>query len=426
MGYTFFTLLGTGQFEGNDSSGADVKYLKARYDFGNNVIIEDKILLNAVLRSHKWDIEKIVIVGTITSCWDALIDEQDRVGDCLDFWFELYTNCSCKTELNKKGISKEQSKRLETYLSNLYQIPVVLFAHEDQVDERTIADISHLYYSLYMERYAKTKVLLDITHGFRSMGTLLFQTFQLHSSELKNGDFELFYAEFHKGKISPIRNLTKYWEISELNRQLYSFQTSLRGEKLAVTLEPFWKEGAECIRLLSYVVRMDYVMQINKLVGKIKGACDRFKPIGKPDWVINLKDELFSMVKRLNKTMPYDKYVAFSKLLYEKGLLTQAVIALTAALETRVLYDCYGSEPETHVGSYDDWMNFGWNHLNCCLEGKAELKKKVSVLRDVRNAIAHAAQEKWNEMPKCESIDYLKLQDTVLEVFAVFDRVKRL
>ena len=421
--YTLITCLGTGQY---DEDGDCISYKETTYGFKNNKQIKDKILLNAIINSDCWDIKKMVIIGTVTSAWDALIPEELKGSD---LWASLYESCTNKKNQDRKGATIDLLQSLQSILIEHYKIDVELIAHTFEIDENTIENLSWIYYSIYSKVLPKTKILIDLTHGFRSMAILLFQAIQLHAKELCNNPVEIIYGELKREGVSPIRDLSSYWKISQINRQLYNFNSNLDGEELADSLEEYWPEGAQWIKHFSYIIKCDYLMQIDKLHNKLSVYLNTFNENDKPSWVIDLKKSLETFYKRLDKKYVYEKYFEFADFLNEKKLTVQAVIALTCALQTRVISDCFKSksrdELDKLIGDYAIWESIGFRNLQVLIDDDYNLKTSINDLRGLRNKIAHAAGEQWNAMPKIEDLKFDNYKKAVKEVFRRYDATNK-
>lgn len=338
MSYTLISLVGIGMYEDG--------YRQTNYIFPDGKNITTHIFLKALLEANYREISKIILVGTVTSGWDMLIDVDD------DLWV---TVCEAK---EKREISDELIKKVELYLSEKLNIPVVIKYHTDKIDNSSTPEIFDLYSSIIPE-INDENILFDITHSFRSMPVLLYQALQFSVSQnpkIKN--IEIVYGEYiEKEKLSYVRDLSSYWKYSQISDALYVFNQKLDGFRLADLIQDEWEAGSKAIRRLSEIVQTDFCLQIAEVASQIRKSIRKY-PENAPVWLGKVRDVL---LKILNVVGNEDKKMSeclfdFSKLLYERKLNVQAVICLQVAVETRI---CESENSEDKIGDYDWWQGNG-------------------------------------------------------------------
>ena len=396
MAYTLISSVGTGMY--NEKDG---KYKNTRYQFLNGHECETRIFLHALLTERYKDFEQIMLIGSYTSSWDVFIDETDD--SKLDLWMALKEECEPKEKTPAKGISEENRKQLETYLSERYHIPFTIAVHVPKIDEDTSQEIFDIYTRLVSTLKPDTRVLLDITHGFRSMPILLYQAIQFHSLA-RNADtifpVELVYGEYVPDqKISYVRNLSPYWDFYEYASCLRLFEEKLNAKPLAKKLFPYWEEGAKALERLSKIIECNYSLQIAEVMKQINNALkkdltDQF------EWIQKAKGIVAGIYQRLHKDTLPEMLYAYSQLLEEKGLITQAVIALQVCAETAIVQK-YASD--AYIGDYDWWKDYGRDLYKKLINGNRLYD--LYQLENLRNEIAHggARDKGTKQYPSPES-----------------------
>ncbi|MDR2143171.1 MAG: hypothetical protein LBP29_02245, partial [Treponema sp.] len=95
-GYTLITSLGTGMYQGG--------YEITIYQFPDEKKSEYRtsLFLEAIIRSNIWPIKKVILIGTRTTSWDALIPNRDS-DENAGLWQKILDECKNK----EKGISDE-------------------------------------------------------------------------------------------------------------------------------------------------------------------------------------------------------------------------------------------------------------------------------------------------------------------------------
>lgn len=116
-----------------------------------------------------------------------------------------------------------------------YNIQVKIFIHTDKIDFDTTEEIFKEYNTIipYVEK--DTDILFDITHGFRTMPILMYQTLQFAAR--KDNVFrnvELIYGEYIENeKISYVRDLSNYWYYARITDAISIFKSKLDGFDLS-------------------------------------------------------------------------------------------------------------------------------------------------------------------------------------------------
>ena len=367
MAYTLISSVGTGMYKEG--------YRKTIYCFASGEKIETHIFLDALLKNKYRDISKIILVGTVTSGWDMLIDIEDEL------WLKV-----CEAKENNT-INQSIISEMESYLSNKLDIPVVIKYHTDKIENETSEEIFNLYSSIIPE-ITDENILFDITHGFRSMPILLYQALQFSISQnpkIKN--VELVYGEYIESKKeSHVRDLSNYWRYSQISDALSVFRTKLDGYKLAELIEDEWLEGSKAIKRLSDIVQTNFSLQIIEVSKQIKNALKKY-PTNAPTWLEDVKLFLEEILNCVTSDFLYKSLKNYAEFLFERKLNVQAIITLQVAVET---YIAETNNCEDMIGNYDWWQRDGRTILN-------EIKKNdwknignpLTNLEGFRNQIAH-------------------------------------
>jgi CRISPR-associated Csx2 family protein len=380
-------------------------YEKTTYQFANGQTCETSLLLKAVLEAGPWQIRKIILVGTLTSSWDALIPGDGNAD--ADLWLTIKDEC--KTEA---GISEESRAKLEQKLPQWYNLPVVLKIHTAKLDAADAEQVFSVYSTIAEEIAPDTDILFDITHGFRSMPILIYQALQLDAINTPNRDINLIYGEYVDGKTrSIVRDLSKYWDFYEITLAKKLFDSRFDGALLAEKMRPLWESGAKCVERFSKIIECNYALQVPESLRQLKNALGKFDHANSPRWLIDVKNDLERIYKRLNVDedvrFPLGKTLRqYSKLLEEKGLITQAVIALQIAIETVVTEKCGASE---YIGDYQWWQDYGKIYFSSIRKKDNAMSASLKAVENLRNQIAHGGAKDRNtgEFPHITSLAML-------------------
>jgi CRISPR-associated DxTHG motif protein len=184
-----------------------------------------------------------------------------------------------------------------------YGIPFSVEFHTDKIDSDTASDVFDVYRTLTNSDKLdiKSDILFDITHGFRSMPILVYQALQFDFEKTGHRNIKIIYGEYKKDeKIAYVRDLSQYWELSIITRAKNLFSNKLDGKLLAEKIKPYWESGAKCLQHFSEIVECNFSLQIPEVLKQINNAVDEF-PQNLPKWIIDVKDELSAIYKKLNK-----------------------------------------------------------------------------------------------------------------------------
>lgn len=266
MKTTLISFIGTG-LQSKNGDG----YENTNYVFPVRKNITTNIFLKALLETRYRNFSKIVLVGTVTSGWDMLVEDDE------DLWLKV------REAKEKNLISGEIISEVEKHVSQKTGIPVIIKYHTDVIDDDTSQNIFDLYSSIVPE-INDENILFDITHSFRSMPILLYQALQFSVSQnpkIKN--VEIVYGEFKtEEKLSYVRDLSSYWKYSQISDALYVFNQKLDGFRLADLILDEWEAGSKAIRRFSEVVQTNFCLQIADVAAPapqfsktVSGKCSR-------------------------------------------------------------------------------------------------------------------------------------------------------
>jgi CRISPR-associated Csx2 family protein len=409
---TLVSFVGTGMFQ--PSSNGMGRYRETVYRFPDGTISKRvSLFVQALLDDMKGQITKVILIGTNTSSWDALVPEKE--GKNTELWVRLNDLC----EVGKKGIDTASTKELKTCLETYYGILFDILHHDDNLDESNIASVMQLYSSVITLIPPNSKLLLDITHGFRTMPLLLFQALQTYACEIVPELVTVVYGEYRQGeKESMVREFPELWKLSEIQRSVYTFKNTFDGEKLAESLDALQDESklGDWVRTFSQLVQMNYVMQIGQSIRQLHNLLGKETENSQYAWRNEVVHYLCGLEKQLQQTRLSDQLLAFGRILFDHGLTMQAVISLRVAVETRV-----AEVMKQGIGDYALWdkNGDGQGFLYDACQGKGNLWDTLEKLRKDRNLIAHAGGEKYKNPPVVQAIPFDVYVKAVEKLFSL-------
>lgn len=391
MASTLISIIGTGMFK------TDIEpYLKTEYIFKNGKSFTTRLFLQSLLECKYREINQIVLVGTRTSSWDALVDkDMDDRDETIELWDRLFDQCeTMDKKIPIKGISDENILDLQKYLTERFGIPVSVKVHTQNIDDESVLELFECYTSICAEVSKENDILFDITHGFRSMPILLYQSLQYAVSRNGNRKVELVYGELDLNNRSKgyVRNLNKYWELAELSDALNLFKSKLDGFKLAKLIEDVWPKGSKAIKAMSEIVQTNFSIQIVEVFKQIRNALKEY-PSDAPQWLEDVKKVLEDIVRIDDQKSTAKTLLKCSRILYEKKLNVQAVITLQTAVESAIV-EKYGND-SIEYGDYEWIQDMGKEKLNN-LKKSNNFGPGLKNLEHFRNQIAHGGAKNRN------------------------------
>lgn len=403
MSYTLISMVGTGMYKSDKNFEG---YLETDYTLGENMHFKSRLFMQALIECKYKDIDQLVLLGTDTSSWDALVDkDNDERDETIELWSDLFDQCESKERgVSPVGVSRENLDRLEKYLSERFGIAVAIKTHTQKIDGGTVEKLFNCYAGITSIVKKDNDILFDITHGFRSMPVLLYQSLQYSLSQDANRAVEIVYGELdmHDRSKGYARDLSGYWMYSELSIALNVFNSKLDGFKLAELVKQYWSAGSKAIKRFSEIVQTNFALQIIDVVKQIKNALEKY-PKDAPSWLENVKPTLNAVCNLVDEKSSAKTLRNYSQFLYNHNLNVQAVITLQVAVETSIV-EKFGTEE--NIGDYDWWQKEGKNRLYSLKGGNwKELCKPLTELEVFRNQIAHGGgKRKEGKFPNAASI----------------------
>jgi CRISPR-associated Csx2 family protein len=392
--YTLVSCVGTGMYK--EEGG----YRETKYHFPSGEEYTTRFFIQALFEKHYRPVHKIILVGTVTSLWDAFIDEKDSRNT--DLWVSIRQECENK----QKGISAASIGKLESYIAGQYGVPCRILAHTQTVDADTAGELFSVYNGIAAEILPHTDVLFDITHGFRSMPLLLYQSLQFSSSGSMMRRVELVYGEYiDQEKISYVRDLSSYWNYSEITFARSRFENQFDGMLLSEKVKPLWPAGSTCIARFSMIVACNYALQIDEVCRQIQAATsDTLSRFPEKHWVHDIRHFLLHILRSITGNTKGERLLAYAKLLEEHRLTVQAVITLQTAIETAVT-EKFGND--SYIGNYEWWQEHGKDeYYRLREECTPDDQRALSEIEYIRNTAAQAGARDRNTKlyPSAESI----------------------
>lgn len=412
MDVCLVSLIGKGNLSKNKEV-EDVKggYKKTTYIFPDRKI-DSCVFTEALIEYYKSLLKKVVIIGTDESFWNALLPDPYE-NDCI-LWDEIEENRS------NNSISHSTLLKLEGRLSEYYKCSFKLLCHPKDISNSE-ESITATYSQIFSNLEEGTKTIFDITSGYRYMPMLAFQELQLHDSFLGFDNVTMLYGEYGD-ELSYVRDITGVWKREIINKEIHTFKTTLNGEYLSKILSKYGEnEISDWIEKLTEYIQKDYLLLCDDVFfRRLKNILKKKKGIVTTESFINevvaFLSDLCSKFDFSQKRISSYLFV-FSKILYETGNHTQAIIALKESVRARLsenhnhedLYEFVKAEDLKKKDYYHDFER------ECSLKS---VLSQINELNNLRNSIAHAGADQKKECKKTfkySFVDYYKAAEVVFK-----------
>ena len=412
MSICLVSLIGKGNLSKNREV-EDVKggYKKTTYVFPDRKI-DSCVFTEALLEYYKSSLKNVAIIGTDESFWNALLpDPYDN--DCI-LWDEI------EKERSNNSISQHLLVKLESRLSEYYKCQFKLLCHAKDIS-KCEDSITATYSKIISNLNKSTKTVFDITSGYRYMPMLAFQELQLHDSFFGLDNVIMLYGEYDC-ELSYVRDITGVWKREIINKEIHTFKTTLNGKMLSKILSKYGeKEISDWIEELTEYIQKDYLLLCDDVFfRRLKNILKKKKDqITKETFVNEIIAFLYDLCSKFdfNQRRISSYLFVFSKILYETGNHTQAIIALRESVRARLsenhnledLYEFIKAEDLKRKDYYHDF------EMKCSLKG---VLSQINELNNLRNSIAHAGADQKKEIRKTFKYsfeDYYKAAEIVLK-----------
>ena len=323
---TLFSLMGRGRRD----QGSATTYEKTTYAIGDE-LIESPFFVHAILKSKRGrDVDEVVLLGTPTSTWGALVEEfatEDA---------ELFTELEVATDQGPgkpaRGVTAEQLGRLSERLSAVWSRRVSCIAVPDTVDDASAPAIASMFLARLPIADPHREVLFDITHGFRTLPVIGLAAIQLADAIAPGfvGRTRVLYGEL-PGKPARGLEFPELQVLSAVSAEVRLFLDTLDGEKLAARVKTVSPSLGGAIEALSAVAMTNSLRALGESVRRMKNALDR-PGTGEPEWLRLVRDRLQQLLTDMPAHDGPDQLVALADWRFQRGQTALAILTLSEAV----------------------------------------------------------------------------------------------
>jgi len=268
-------------------------YSEAMYQYKRK-IHKTALFAQALLKIKEKNINQVIIFGTKTSIWEYLISEENNEDIYLDVLQEVES---------EDGISNQLLNKCQAIVSQEWGMSIILYAGESGITDKNAGSEMINYVEILNHVNVGNDILLDVTHGFRTMPVLLMSALQYQYALTDNKaykNYHLTYGEYNHNNNSPIYFLDSLTDNFAIANACQLFFDKFESEELVVFLKPIWEPGAKAIKKLSVTLQGNYLLQIDERLRQLRNALDKKPESNVPPWFNRVFDEIEQLYKHLS------------------------------------------------------------------------------------------------------------------------------
>ncbi|HRQ45037.1 MAG TPA: TM1812 family CRISPR-associated protein, partial [Candidatus Goldiibacteriota bacterium] len=401
MAKTLISFIGTGiRFDNNNEKNV---YRKVSYSgFGFENVMESSVFVNCLMRSEVYRPDELIVIGTVTSAWEALIDEDPNQSN---LYLKLWQNGETKP---RRPITQEDLLELQAIVQTKHKIPVKLVCHSDDMTDNHLPEILSAYDEVAAGINEEHEVILDITHGFRSMSVLFEHVLSSRYGGNDTAKVSFIYAEIRTEKNSGgenitngyVRNLKPVAELSKRNFAMSGFINRFNIGNLPEYINKAgWKKGADAVKKIGQIVQSNFFDQLKASVDTVSEVLnDDSYPKNPPAWLNRIKRE-FEKITDVNSNKKWMVNLGFSEVLAKKKLFGAAILCLQCAVEQKLKNDFLKKHPEHEKAIKNSYTDYQKLVLRPFYDGK-NCPDGISRLNVIRNHVGHYGMERRGVVPE--------------------------
>jgi CRISPR-associated Csx2 family protein len=363
---------------GRRQEGEQNTYQKTTYQFPDQSTFETALFPEALIHRKEMDIGECVLIGTHGSSWGCLIEEAALDNSNL---FSLYE--TLENQFDQNWVEGKTLVQLEQELEKLWGIPVQCHLHASEICEDNVLPILFGYVNALNQTPA-VELLIDITHGFRSMPVLLMAAIQTLDAMAPAGiDLEIIYGELKKGEASPVRYLKPVWDGVRFARAMRLFNERFDGELLSEFLETDWPAGAKAVERIGNMIQANFFTKFDEALRQLGNALEGFPATSDTPELLLSKELLGQVHQQLSFPKSFhQKLLVLAEMLADRRLYGQAVTTLQLAMEAFV----FSYFEDNGYGDYERTKELLGEFSNTLTKRD---RNHFHQLRNARNTIAH-------------------------------------
>jgi len=382
MAKVLISFLGTAQPESRE-------YRKAKYHFSNDEEYEFSFIAKAL--SLHYQVDKIILIGTVKSMWEEVYRQFAEDKNCLAENVYLELSDFCKSATHESLLELPHKKDIEDVLGNNSKILLIKYG----LNEKEINDNSYQILSLEQYLNNNDELYVDITHSFRSLPLFLMNSliYLQNVSQLKIAIKSITYGMLDISRemgYTPVVELNELLRTNEWISGAYSFMEFGDAYKIANLLsEMGYKDISSRLTNFSDAINLNYFDAIEKQVQELQAFRKKEIPPIAQMVVMPIVDNFIKEFANCETCSKFQYKLALWH--YERHNYASAFIVLA---ESIVSYACETSDLDEKLRKDREKVKKELREN----QKFSNVRKVYSDINNIRNQVAHNLQgEKSSE-----------------------------
>jgi CRISPR-associated Csx2 family protein len=362
-------------------------YQQTPYEFPNGAIATTDYFAEALRQQE--DFQEILIFGTKTSIWEKLAED---AGD-----LELALTVLEKTDESAggSGIDHDLLYRVQDKLSECWGKKVVLHAGEKSITAEN-AQQELLRYVGVLEQIEGEEILLDFTHGFRSMPMLLNSAIEFwQAMQPVQTPLRLVYGEFNRQGNSSVHYLDDISQSQKAAQSVKLFFEKFDGTELANLVTEFWPSGRKALIAFTRKIQENRLNEIEDPLRQLRNALNNMANLqGAPPWFQPVHQRLGGWIKSVLQSKLPQTLASLAAELAGNRLYAQAIMALDEALLEAILIANKQTSRELSFEERNELFRQTVSGVD------KNFKEQFWKLHNLRNFVAHSGRKDISQVQR--------------------------
>jgi CRISPR-associated Csx2 family protein len=329
MAKVLISFLGTGGYSDKNKSRGE--YRTATYSIDGKEY-ECEFVAEALYKHYK--IDRVIYIGTLKSMWEVVYDNEVFIQEPEEKqWEELskvVENASYKSSINEYGHLIHKA-----FKDSIIHPVVLKYGLNEGENEFNIKQL----FSIDNILKQNDKILIDISHGFRSLPIVLINVLNYiaeHSSkniEIENISYGMFEVSNEMNNVSPIVNLNIIKELYKTTKAAHEFSEYGNAYVFAELLKNTEKSISSILKDFSDSKSLNHIYDLKSKIQQLKGLkFENLTEIQKTTIPKTIND----FISRFNKAKTDSHYqYEIAKWMFDKKQYGFAAISLSESILTK-------------------------------------------------------------------------------------------
>lgn len=288
--------------------------------------------------SQYYNIDRIILIGTVKSMWEAVYEEFAKMHDCFDenTWFEI--GDVCEKANHSSPLELPHKDKIENALGKNSKAVLIKYGINSE-EIRENMDII-----LNIESYLNNgdELYIDITHSFRSLPLFLMNCINYvkdvskKNISIKHINYGMLdVAREFKNEV-PVVDLTEMLNVTEWISGAYSFLQFGNAYKISKQIETIDKDAAKRLVYYSDAKNLNYLSALKNATQNISGLNTDNLPLIAQKVLYPIVEDARKQISRQSNCTNAQKQYDLAKWHFDRLNYSASFLTLTEAVITLI------------------------------------------------------------------------------------------